>query len=248
MLELCTAATLPSLDLTQEAGVRIAAQVEAYGLNQPFFLVYKGADGSVLSILDHAATLLAGDDPDEVFCFLQMSPEITSLRTDKETAIHFAAERGFSVSFGAVLKAPTTVGDEVDAAVVSVTPADYYPLAKAVFLDSMLPFDGWYADVTHRVRRGCCRLCGIVEDDKLVSGAMTVAQTQGAWLLGTVCTDPAFRRRGYAAACVTALAKAGTSLGNAVMIAAKNPSAKKLYESLGFTVCGEWGQVDFFEK
>lgn len=247
MLELCTVATLPPLDTTKEAGVRIAAQVEAYGLDQPFFLVYKGEDGSVLSILDHAATLLAGDHPEETLCFLQMSPDITSLRTDGATARRFAAERGLPVCVGAVLKAPSRL-EQSKTAVLPITPADYYPLAKRVFGESMPPFDAWYADVTHRVRHGGCRLCGVVENGKPVSGAMTVAQAKNAWLLGTVCTDSDYRRRGYAAACVTALAREGAAQGNVVYIAAKNPSAQKLYESLGFTVCGEWGQLDFLNE
>lgn len=243
MLELCTAATLPAISEETEAGVRLAAQRNAYGLDQPFFLVYKGEDGSVLSLLDGAATLLAGEDPAEALCFLAMSPAVTSLRTDKETAMRFAAERGLTARAGAVLKAPLCISPTGEA--VSVSPRDYYPLASRVFGEALPPFDVWYADVTHRLRRECCHLVGVFEPAGLVSGGMTVAETEKSWLLGAICTDSAYRRRGYAAACVTALTSAGQAQGRAVYIAAKNPGAQKLYEDLGFTLCGEWGQVDF---
>lgn len=246
MLDLCNEKTPLALDVTKEAGVRIAAQIAAYGLEQPFFLVYQGEGGSVLSILDGAATLLAGEDVDEVFCFLHMSPQVTSLRTDGETAAAFAAAYGGRAKIGAVLKAPPRIQPTGDAK--EIAPAAYYPLAKRVFGESMPPFDAWYADVTHRLRRDKCRLVAVYDGDVPVSGGMTVAEAESAWLLGAICTDEHYRKRGYAAACVTALASAGQALGKDVFIAAKNEGAQRLYESLGFTVCGTWGQVDFLEN
>ncbi len=246
MLNLCNEKTPLALDMTKEAGVRIAAQIDAYGLSQPFFLVYKGEGGSVLSVLDGAATLLAGDDVEEAFCFLQMSPQITSLRADSKTAIAFATARGLDVRTGNVLKAPTGMSAVGEAN--EVAPSDYYPLAKRVFGESMPPFDGWYVDVSHRLRREKCRLVGVWDNGVLASGGMTVAETEEAWLLGAICTDESYRRRGYAAACVTALASIGQARGKAIYIAAKNPGAQRLYESLGFVVCGTWGQVDFLEN
>jgi len=246
MLELCSDKTALSLDCAREAGVRIAAQIDAYGFGSPFFLVYRGQDGSVLSLLDGAATLLAGENPEEAFCFLAMSPQVTSLRTDGDTAKRFAAARELPVEVGAVLKAPQKI--ETTGAAAAVSPADYYPLAKRVFGDSLPPFDVWYADVTHRLRRDRCRLFAVREGERPVSAAMTVAEADDAWLLGAVCTDSAYRRRGYAAACVTALASEGARRHKAVYIAAKNPAAKRLYEALGFAVCGEWGQVDFTKQ
>lgn len=243
MLNLCNEKTPLALDTTQEAGVRIAAQIDAYGLEQPFFLVYRGEGGSVLSVLDGAATLLAGDDAEEAFCFLRMSPHITSLRTDGETATAFAAAYGRSAKTGAVLKAPRGILPTGNAK--GIAPAAYYPLAKRVFGESMPPFDAWYADVTHRVRRDKCRLVAVCDGETPVSGGMTVAEAERAWLLGAICTDEHYRKRGYAAACVTALASAGQALGKDILIAAKNEGAQRLYESLGFTACGTWGQVDF---
>lgn len=243
MLELCADKTSLALDLSCEAGVRIAAQIDAYGLAQPFFTVYRGEDGSVLSLLDGAATLVAGSDPDEALCFVQMSPQVTSLRTDGDTAVAFAKMRGRDVRTGAVLKAPSGMMPSGTAA--PIAPADYYPLAKRVFGDALPPFDAWYADVTHRMRRDKCRLVAVHDGETPVSGGMTVAEADGAWLLGAICTDEHYRKRGYAAACVTALVRAGQERGNTVLIAAKNEGAKRLYETLGFTVCGTWGQVDF---
>lgn len=241
MLNLCNEKTPPVLDMTREAGVRIAAQIAAYGLSQPFFLVYQGEGGSVLSVLDGAATLLSGDDADEALCFVQMSPQITSLRTDGETAAAFAAARGLTTCTGNVLKAPCGIAPTGNAK--AITPADYYPLAARVFGESMPPFDAWYADVCHRVRRDTCRLVAVYDEKTPVSGGMTVAEAETAWLLGAICTDEHYRKRGYAAACVTALASAGQAQGKDIFIAAKNEAAQRLYESLGFTVCGTWGQV-----
>ena len=232
---------LPPLPEDADAAVKIAAQVCAYGFSRPFLRVYAGEDGSVLSVLDGAATLYPGTDAEEALLFLRMSPDVHALRTDAETAKRFADSLGVPCQTGVTMEYR---GDPVlSEGAETLSPREAYPLLAAVFGDTLPPYDVWYADVSHRLRHGLCRIAGVLEQGQAVSCAMTVAETDSAWLLGAVATRPDCRGRGYASAVVRSLVAAGTADGKRVLISPKNEAARALYGRLGFAVCGTWGAV-----
>lgn len=235
------ATALPPLPDDSDAALKIAAQVRAYGLARPFLRVYAGEGGSVLSVLDGAATLYAGQDADEALLFLRMSPDVHTLRTDADTARRFATSLVVPCETGVTMiyRGDPPAGDPVP----SLSPRDVYPLLSAVFGDSLPPFDVWYADASHRLRHDLCRIAGVTEQGKAVSCAMTVAETETAWMLGAVVTRPDCRGRGYASASIRSLIADGQANGKKVLISPKNEAARALYARLGFAECGTWGTV-----
>ena len=152
-----------------------------------------------------------------------------------------------------LLKEPFVDFNQIHSAIGSTRPSsdivtrppllDIYPFLSHIF-EAFPPFNAWYADVSHRRRRGLCRSAGVAADGQIVSSAMTVAETADAAIIGAVATHPEHRNRGYASACVTALAAELREEGKRVFIAPKNENARRLYARIGFEVCGEWGEIE----
>ena len=246
MIRLYTGGALPPPDT--EAALRIGGLLAAYGSECPFIRVWRTENGSLLSLLDGAAVLdlRAGEDREEAFCFLSMQPEIRSVRTDADTARALAAFPAFSPSAaprletGAVMRLAEALPPTAGMA-VPVTPREVYALLALCFDGALPPFDSWYVDVSHRIRHGVCHLAAVVREETPAASAMTVAEYGGAALLGAVATHPRFRGRGYATACLAALAEVLPD--KRLSISPKNEKARGLYAHLGFVPCGEWGTV-----
>jgi GNAT superfamily N-acetyltransferase len=199
-----------------------------------------GEGGSVFSLSEGVATLHPGEDVEEAALFLEMSPEVHTVRTDGATACLLAARWGTKAKLGTVMRAESVLlptGGAEDC-----PPAPLYPLLQSVFGESIPPFDVWYADVHHRLRRGAFHATAAKAGETVVSCAMTVAEVDKAVLIGGVATHPDHRGQGLASACVTVLAH---HMGEkAVWICPKNEAAERLYRRLGFAPSGEFGIVE----
>ena len=240
MIVTATAAQLADLQPRTEALLRILSQAEVYGTDRPFCRFWIGEGGSVFSLTDGVVTLHPGEDVKEAALFLEMSPEVHTVRTDGDTALRLAAGWGVEPKTGTVMRVDKSLLPQ--GAAEECLPAPLYPLLKTVFGESISPFDVWYADVHHRLRRGAFHATAVKAGDTVVSCAMTVAETTGAVLIGGVATHPDHRGQGLASACVTALAH---RMGEkAVWICPKNEAAEQLYRRLGFAPCGEFGIVE----
>ena len=240
MIRLCEG-TLPPFAREDEAALRIAATVRDYGA-APFWRLYVGDGGSVFSVMGDRAALCAGDDAAEAVLFLSMDPSVAAVRTDAATA-RLLADCGFAnVRTGTLLRCDAL--DEPAAREVrEIPPREAWLLLCAVFGDTLPPFDAWYADVSHRVRHGGCRIAGAEEAGTLASVAMTVAESDRAVLIGGVATLPAARGRGLASACVAALCRMAQKEGKHCLLAPKKETLIPLYARLGFTPCGTWGEA-----
>lgn len=223
-----------------EAALRIAALWQAYG-NRPFCRFWQGEKGGLLAVTEGTAYARMGEDGEEIALFCTMSPDVRRVRTDGASAAALAARWGTSCMRGRVMRAegfifPTGQAEEL-------APSAYYPLMARVF-DGLPPFDSWYADVHHRLRRGLFAGAAVREGEIPVSCAVTTAACDKAALIGGVATLPEYRGKGYASRCVTALAARLQSEGRRVWISPKNEEAAALYLRLGFTPCGEWGVAE----
>ena len=80
------------------------------------------------------------------------------------------------------LKMPT-------ASPLSLTSGRTYELITRCSGENFIPpsFDDFYVDVNHKLRHNTMRLYGINCSDKLVSVAMTVAESDDGAVLGAVC-------------------------------------------------------------
>lgn len=241
MIRAIPAAEAAALPPRSETLLRIAAAAQVYGGEWRALRFWRGDDGSVIALWDGTATLYAAEDVEDALLFLTMSPDVCAVRTDEMTVGRLASMWGTRAVSGDVMRAahPLTVVGAAE----NVSPAAVYPLLHETFGEGVPPFDVWYADVHHRLRRGCFDAAAVTVGDTVVSCALTTAQTTAAVLLGGVATSPAFRGRGYASACVTRLAAQAQSAGREVWISPKNESAAALYRRLGFGSCGRWGTV-----
>ena len=235
---LCEIAGLPS---TEEALLRIRGAADVYGVDRSFCRFWVDDNGGALMVSEGVATLYPADLLDEWALFLTMSPEVQTVRTTAAAAQQLARIWGTEATCGRVMRAE---GVSVCGEAAEMSPATLYPLIRDVFGNTVPPFDAWYADVHHRMRRGAFQARAVCEDGNVLSCAMTVAQCTDAVLLGAVATYPSARGRGLASACVTSLTAYYQKEGKCVYISPKNDKAEALYCRLGFVVCGEWGRID----
>lgn len=243
MIRAVDGCVLTSLPPRSEAAVRIRCLAEAYGTDGAAFLQFwQGEGGSVLSLMDGAVTLLAGADWEEAGLFVQMHPEAAALRTDRETARRLSALLpGWTLDTGEVMRPAKRFSPS--SLTCALPPRIVYPVLAAAFGDKAPLFDGWYVDVSHRLRHGFCRIAAVAEGEEAVAVAMTTAECGEAAVIGGVATLPEKRGRGYASACVSALTAALQAEGKEVFLSPKNEGARRLYEKLGFESAGGWGSL-----
>lgn len=230
-----------------EAAIRIRGQAAAYGAGCPFLPIWTTEHGGAVSLLDGAAVLAIGEeDWEESALFLSMRRDVTSVRTDARTAAYLADRgSGGDLQTGQVMRLERPFPERPGGA-LTPSPGEVYPLLAACFPGAMPPFEAWYVDVSHRLRHGAGRLAVVRQGGEIVSTAMSVAECEGAALLGAVATRADCRKKGYAAACLSALIR---DLGNRqIYIAPKNEPAARLYAELGFAVCGEWGALAYKQE
>ncbi len=221
--------------------IRIGCLKEAYGLDVPFIEFFSDGQGSLLSVMDGVGVFYAARPIDEEWTsFLTFYSKISVLCTDAVTG-KWLAKDGWQMKSGTVLHFEGEIPQEMDPDTVSnpSLPA-VHTLLSTCFAD-FPPFDGWYVDVNHRIRHGHCHIAAVVEQDRPVSVALTVAEAGGGAVLGQVGTDSAFRRRGYAGKCIKSLIF--TMQGKRLYILPVDTYAEKLYCSLGFRSCGGWAEL-----
>ena len=243
MIRKVKAGELPSIPPSSEAAVRIRCLADAYGSDAGAFLhFWLGEGGSVVALLDGAATLLPGLDWEEAGLFVSMHPDILSLRTDADTAERLVGLlNGWTLKTGDVM---SPAGSFASSPLIkALTPRDIYPVLTACFGESAPPFEGWYVDVSHRLRHGYCRIAAVEEDNRAVATAMTTAECTGGAVIGAVATLPEKRGHGHASACVCSLTADLLEEGRRVFLSPKNDRARRLYEHLGYTVIGGWGTL-----
>ncbi|MBQ6706504.1 MAG: GNAT family N-acetyltransferase [Clostridia bacterium] len=226
---------LPLLPSTY-CSVFILSRALAYGTGTAFAPFYGDEKGNVLSILDgHAVLFCSKADAEEWITFIHMRTDIMTLTVEKEIGEWLSNEPGFSVTCRSVMRlgmAPPPPADDL----CELSPREVYPVLQAAFGDNAPPFDGWYVDISHRLRHGLCHMAAIRFDDQPVSAAMTVAECEHTAVIGGVCTLPEYRRQGLAGRCVLGLSSKilKENPQKAVLISPKNSAAERLYQTLGF--------------
>ena len=111
----------------------------------------------------------------------------------------------------------------------------------AVYFPGIASLDYWYPDASHRVRHGGCHIGCIIQNNAVISTAMTVAETPTEAIIGQVATHAAFRRQGLASKCIKSVIF--QCKGKTLYILPLNESAAELYRNLGFVECGTWTEL-----
>lgn len=240
MIRLATETELRALRADTEAAVRIKGLFAAYGADTPFLRLYRVGDSGFLSVMDGAAVLYLPQVTEEIVeetaLFLAGQNEIKTVRSAASVIKRLVTY----LPCGTVAEKPIMrLESETPASDIvtqPIPPRDLYAVTRAAFLENTPPFEGWYVDVSHRLRHGCCRISGVVADEVAVAGALTVAECDDGAVIGGVGTLPDHRRRGYAGACVAALTASLSAEHKTVWIVPKHEAAQRLYASLGFAV------------
>ena len=226
--------------VTTECELRICGLRRAYGMSASFIRFLSDEYGSVASVMDGVCVLQCNTvNIDEWIAFLCMDPDVRLIRTTGGVGALIAQACQKPMKSGIVMVFDNTSSYKT---LQTKEPSirEVYKHLASVFAD-FPTFDGWYVDVSHRVRHGCCHITAIEDGPDIVSTAMTVAETEHAALIGGVATSFTHRKKGYASRCIKTLLNALPQ--KAVYIAPINTDAQRLYQSLGFAVYGTWAEI-----
>ena len=95
------------------------------------------------------------------------------------------------------------------------------------------------------IKNQTARCYFIEKDNKVVSTASSTAESTVGAIIADVATGKEYRNRGYAKAIVSKLCLDLLNEGKTPYIFYDNPSAGKLYESIGFKKIGSWKILRF---
>ena len=228
------------------ASIVIQSRILSYGTTRSFAPFYKDDSGNVLSILDGNAVLAgAVNNSQEWATFIAMHPDIHSISAENDTISALSQYFQKPYTTKPVMQYMGNA-DCLDPIVCKpLMPREIHSLLSTVFTTDLSPFEGWYVDVSHRIRHNLCHTAGIQKNGTTISTAMTVAESENAAIIGAVATDPSYRKQGFATKCIISLIQQLTKTHNknTILICPKNQSAQRLYEKNDFKVCGQIGEI-----
>ena len=178
-------------------------------------------------------------DPEELAAFCAVSGA-KKLRGRSQTLEAAAKWLGWPIQIRQILSAAGALRPSViPPGFCEPSPREVYPLLQAVFGLPKEDFAPWYCEISHKLRHRQGALLGVRAAGKMAATAGIYHQNRKAALIGSVATDPAFRRRGYASALVFSLADRARQKGRIPFVICQNPEAAQVYEQIGFTLWGE---------
>ncbi len=99
-------------------------------------------------------------------------------------------------------------------------------------------YESFLLEASHRLRHGTSRCCWGMSGGRMISFAMTAAESSSCALIGSVCTDKTFRRKGAAGACLSALIS--QLRGKSIFIIRAYDENEAFYHGLGFENSGKY--------
>ena len=226
-----------------ETLIRIVGLKKAYGCDVPFIQFYTDENHGLLSIMDGVGLLSVDKLTDEWRIFLLMNSDIHVLHCAGSIGRDLLNDGDWQGRVGVVMRYDSTDYTDADVTSVCVSPylPDVYTLLDTYF-PNMISFNNWYPDASHRVRHGCCHIGSVVSGDRVISSAMTVAESDTAAIIGQVATHQDFRKQGLAGKCINAVIQ--QCKGKSLYILPIHENAARLYHKLGFVPSGEWAELN----
>lgn len=117
---------------------------------------------------------------------------------------------------------------------------DMFALVKNVF-----GFDGdyftWVADLSHRMRHNSAHLYGIYCEDKLISGAFSLFETEKSTVISSVATLEEYRHQGLGESVVkTVIAENNKDC----FVFTEIEKTENWYKNMGFVPCKMWSEIE----
>lgn len=228
-----TTTSRPALAPHTVCAVRLLSAYDNYAA-YPFAHFWQDGEGRYASLVDGTMVLVGDTVTDEWLTFIAMQPDLSAVIADGNVGETIARTLGCPFSSVDAMKWTTAAGGEYEL----ISPQTAFCLLNEVFAGDLPPFDVWYADVSHRMRHAGCVIGGVMRDGRCVCSAMTTAETADGALLGAVATHPDYRKQGLAGKTVAGLATTLQQQDKQVFICPKHDAARRLYETIGFAVCG----------
>lgn len=228
-----TVTSRPPLAPDSVCAVRWLSAYDNYAA-YPFARFWQDGEGRYASLLDGTMVFVGETVTDEWLTFMAMQPMLSAVIADGRVGEAIARALDRPCSSVDAMKRTSVTG----AGYKPIPPKEAFALLKEVFAGDLPPFDVWYADVSHRMRHAGCVIGGVMRDGRCVCSAMTTAETVDGAVIGAVATHPDHRRQGLAGQTVADLAAALQQADKQVYICPKHEAARRLYETIGFTVCG----------
>ncbi len=94
-------------------------------------------------------------------------------------------------------------------------------------------YEDFVVELSHRHRHSTAKFCCIISDDKIVSFSMTSALSDSCAVIGSVCTLPSYRKKGYAGKCISKLIKSLDK--REIFVIRPVNKNESFYSKLGFT-------------
>lgn len=215
---------------------RIMCLAESYGLKFDFvqFWLQYDENNSVTSAIskyDNAVTVQTSENSDipELTKFLEIIG-FGSILSD----INFFSNR--KVTDGIVMELVNPQRKDVSNAEVIINPDlnEIYKLLTECQSEKFIvpKYEDFLLDISHKIRHNTALCVAVRNSGKLISSAMTVAQSKNTAVIGAVATVPQFRKCGFGGIAVMSLAE---MLENRKIFIMRNKDENEnFYKSLGF--------------
>ena len=227
-------------DATNECAVRIHSLHRAYGTDVPFLNFYADDQGGLMSVMDGTAVLASSANIEEWLLFITMNPDIYRVHCSAEIGSSLIKSGGWKGREGTVLSYRGATHLQQTQVCENPYLPNVYTLLSSCFND-MPPLNAWYPDASHRLRHNCGKIAVILDDETVVSTAMTVAETEYAALIGQVATHTDYRGRGYAQSCINSLIS--RCKDKQLYILPMTEYAQSIYTKMGFIPVGDWAEL-----
>lgn len=122
---------------------------------------------------------------------------------------------------------------------LSVSLDDAYGVMKSCRSESFAvpQYEDFILDTSHRLRHGNAHCCTLYENNIPAAFAMTAALSRTQAVIGSVCTAPEYRRKGFGSRCINGLC---SKLGNReIFIVRAEGENEQFYLSFGFAPCNK---------
>lgn len=223
-------------------GTRILCQIKAYGFDRDFLNVWLCYDDEVktvgvISKFEDSITLIysSDDGAEEVKTFLDMIG-FSSLCCTYETAHYLGYCE--SLTKKAYAFSGECIGEKLSDLSENFYRECYSLISKNIpdsFSDTEEAYLSFLSDFMFRQRRGLARIKGYTEDGKVLSCALTSAETENSAIISGVACEITSRKTGLGKRTVLSLAEELKSENKEVYVIALNEKAEGFYEHIGFS-------------
>lgn len=227
--------------------VRIKANLSAYGAEYSFAEFWAQYDEnnavcSVLSKINGACTLVFDEkaDTDEWKLFLNYFPYASAFLSSENAALlEIDVTHSGDILFfdGETVNAygNTVNFTDMKTAFEIIRENEGRSVAALNYLE-------WLSDFTYKKNRGYARLKAVEKEGRLISFAMTSAETEKSAIISGVFTDKNYRNRGFGEAALMSLVKSLTADNKTVYIMTAEEKMTSYYEKRGLKKIGLWSE------